>query len=88
MMKNIMKNYKSVFKEIEEDDFVDELPLSSLTSKILFKYFIKNKVSPSRAKLAVEQVMSLVDALIKDSYSMSTARLLDRYLDKFFDQIQ
>lgn len=88
MMKNIMKNYKSVFKEIEEDDFVDELPLSSLISKTLFKYFIKNKVSPSRAKLAVEQVMSLVDALIKDSYSMTTARLLDRYLNKFFDQIQ
>ena len=83
-----MKNYKSVFKEIEENDFVDELPSSSLTSKTLFKYFIKNKVSPSRAKLAVEQVMSLVDALIKDSYSMSTARLLDRYLNKFFDQIQ
>ena len=88
MMKNIMKNYKSIFKEIEENDFVDELPLSSLISKTLFKYFIKNKVSPSRAKLAVEQVMSLVDALIKDSYSMSTARLLDRYLNKFFDQIQ
>jgi len=88
MMKNIMKNYKSVFKEIEEDDFVDELPLSSLISKTLFKYFIKNKVSPLRAKLAVEQVMSLVDALIKDSYSMTTARLLDRYLNKFFDQIQ
>jgi len=87
-MKNIMKNYKSVFKEIEENDFVDELPLSSLTSKTLFKYFIKNKVSPLRAKLAVEQVMSLVDALIKDSYSMTTARLLDRYLNKFFDQIQ
>ena len=83
-----MKNYKSIFKEIEENDFVDELPLSSLISKTLFKYFIKNKVSPYRAKLAVEQVMSLVDALIKDSYSMSTARLLDRYLDKFFDQIQ
>jgi len=83
-----MKNYKSIFKEIEENDFVDELPLSSLISKTLFKYFIKNKVSPSRAKLAVEQVMSLVDALIKDSYSMSTARLLDRYLNKFFDQIQ
>jgi len=78
------KKYKGQFKEDDDDNgFGREFVFEEQISKMIEKYFIKNKIPASRAKEATSVMMMVANGLIEDSCSKSSLNAITRFVDKF-----
>jgi len=50
-------------------------------------YLIKSGIPSARASYGSVQIYNLIKFMKKDNYSPSTARVLDKYLQKFYSQL-
>lgn len=77
------KKYKGQFREEDDNEFGREFVFEEQISKMIEKYFIKNKIPASRAEEATSVLMMVANGLIEDSCSKSSLNAITKFVNRF-----